>query len=152
MKLFTICETPATVWNCSPTFWVLEKSLSLSPSIFFFNLGNQLFLVTHDINWNRFSPNRPTGLIRSGSRDVLIFIVGYVPWPCNFFYTYHWFSDCGRFNQAAARWQDQPGTRSLIWRWRWNTKLGGATNCIGREIWCLPYGAFFCQTSRIKTG
>ena len=30
-----------------------------------------------------------------------------------FFEASHWPSDCGRINQAADRWQDQPGSRPL---------------------------------------
>ena len=35
------------------------------------------------------------------------------PFHVNFFEASHWPSDCGRINQAAACWQDQPGNRPL---------------------------------------
>ena len=59
-----------------------------------------------------FSPNQPTGLIWASSRDVRPLFV--VPFSCNFFKASFWPSDCGRIKQAAARWQDQPGSSPLL--------------------------------------
>ena len=75
-------------------------------AIFWF-LSKKTRLTFHQID-----PLGQFGLLVAMSvhiRPTLFVYLNLVPFPCNFFFkALYWPLDCGRINQAAARWQDQP--------------------------------------------
>ena len=72
--------------------------------------------------------------------SVCVFVYDFVPFPCNFFNkASHWPSDCGRINQAAACWQDQPGSSPLATTvWLQQTVRSSCWSSMFNGIWPEP--------------